>query len=166
MPHQLRQVLQRQTSFENLVLIFFLLYLSFRLSLDVILFPVFMVRVSVKHMMFELKLKGKMISLMFLSSLGKSLPMEHLITLTFLIVVCCSQTDRDMTHLVLLDLTNSRRPQILTFVYQHQARKHLQNIYRASYQIFLNQIFLTLNNGVGKNILSDFSNTYGQLMDN
>ena len=39
-----------------------------------------------------------------------------------------------MTNLVLLDLANSRRPQILTFVYYHQARKHRQNIYRASYQ--------------------------------
>ena len=45
------------------------------LSLDAILFPVFMVRVGVKHMMFELQVKGKMISLMFLSSLGKSVPM-------------------------------------------------------------------------------------------
>ena len=39
-----------------------------------------------------------------------------------------------MTNLVLLDLANSRRPQILTFVHYHQARKHRQNIYRASYQ--------------------------------
>ena len=30
---------------------------------------------SVKHMMFGLKVKGKMISLMFSSSYGKSLPM-------------------------------------------------------------------------------------------
>ena len=45
------------------------------LLLDVILFLVFIARVGVKHMMFELKVKGKMISLMFLSSLGKSLPM-------------------------------------------------------------------------------------------
>ena len=44
-------------------------------SLDVTPFPVFMVRVSVKHMMFGLKVKeGKMISQMFLSSLWKSLP--------------------------------------------------------------------------------------------
>ena len=35
------------------------------LSLDVILSPVFIVRVSGKHMMFGLKVKGKMISLMF-----------------------------------------------------------------------------------------------------
>ena len=64
-------------SYGNLVLIFFLVlfYPSFMHSLDVTPFPVFMVRVSVKHMMFGLKGKeGKMISQMFLSSLWKSLP--------------------------------------------------------------------------------------------
>ena len=43
-------------SYKDLVLIFFLLYSSFILSLDVILFPVLMVRLSVKHM-FALKVK-------------------------------------------------------------------------------------------------------------
>ena len=40
-------------------------------SLDVIVFPGFMLRVSVKHMIFGLKVKGKLISLMFSGSLGK-----------------------------------------------------------------------------------------------
>ena len=47
MPRKLRQVLRHKTSYKNLVLIFFLLYPSFTLSLNVILFPVFLVRVSV-----------------------------------------------------------------------------------------------------------------------
>ena len=39
------------------------------------MFLVFMARVSVNHMMFGLKVEEKMISLMFLLSLGKSLLM-------------------------------------------------------------------------------------------
>ena len=56
--------------------IFFLFYPSFMLSLNVILFQFFMVRVSVKHMMFGLKVKVKMILLTSsLGSLVKNLPM-------------------------------------------------------------------------------------------
>ena len=57
---------------------------------NMILYAVFMIRVSVKHVMVGLKVKGKMISLMFLSSLGKTLPMEHLIRLTCSRILCCS----------------------------------------------------------------------------
>ena len=57
----------------KLVLIFFLLYPSFMLSLDVIFLPVFVVKVNVKHILFELKVTGTMISPMFLSNLGKRL---------------------------------------------------------------------------------------------
>ena len=55
--------------------IFLPLPFFFMPSLDVILFPGFMLRVSVQHMMSGLKVKGKLISLMFSWSLGKSLPM-------------------------------------------------------------------------------------------
>ena len=55
-------------------------------------------------MMFGLKVKGKMISLMFSSSLGKSLPMYDLVTLACSRVLCWSYTDRDMTGSVLLEL--------------------------------------------------------------
>ena len=63
MRNKLRQVLQHETSCKNVGLIFLLLYPSFMLSLNMILFPVFTVQVSLKHMVFGLKVKGKMISL-------------------------------------------------------------------------------------------------------
>ena len=74
-PHKFGQLpLQNQADHTRtlILLIFFLLYPSFILSLDMILFPVFMVRVSVKHMVFGLNVKGKMISLTVSSSLGKN----------------------------------------------------------------------------------------------
>ena len=39
-----------------------------------------------------------------------------------------------MTHSVLLNLINSRSPQITSRAYYQQARKQYANIYRASYQ--------------------------------
>ena len=53
----------------------FLLYPFFILSLHVILYPIFILRASVEDMIIRLKGKGKMISLMFSSSFGKSITM-------------------------------------------------------------------------------------------
>ena len=129
MPHKLGQVLKHQTSYKNLVLIFVLHYPSFMLSLDAILSPVFMVRVSVKHMMLGLKVKGKMISLMFSSSLGKAYRWNiwsHWHTREFDVAAKWVESWHTRCYST---WHNSKSLQITTWAYYHQARKHYTNIF-------------------------------------
>ena len=111
-------------------------------------FPVFMVRVTVKKM-FGLTVKGKIISLMFSSSLGKSLPMEHLITLICSRILSRRTSDHiDMLENFMLQLSVLRHD-TLGAGRLHKFKKstdkdlHLlppskealrQHIYHASYQ--------------------------------
>ena len=89
MPHKLRQVLQHQTLREFGFGIFLALPFFYAFTECDTVFS-FYDNGKCKAYDFWLKVKGKMILLMFSSSLGKSLPMEHLITLTCLRILCCS----------------------------------------------------------------------------